>query len=93
MTDAIVVERRYQREQHAEHLYLQRYIATTLVNLIKGFSKTKEKPADMLDVWSIPEIDEQILKQRELEKKRFEDRAEKVLEKYKRIGKKHASRR
>lgn len=81
------MQREYVRNQHAESLYLLRYMATSLVNILQGFSKNG-KAVDQTDIFPIPELDPILIKKREEERRRFEERAEKVLEKYRKLGKK-----
>lgn len=81
MLDGLEIRRRYEREQHAESLYLLRYIATTLVNVIQGLSQGG-KAVDQLDIFPIPEIDDVLKKAKQEHERRREQHAERVLQKY-----------
>lgn len=87
MLDGVDIDRKYGRDQHAEVLHLLRTVVTEVENLRKSMSGKKQKASDVLNVWPIPELDPVIKKARELHKKQFEERAEQVLEKYRRLGK------
>lgn len=86
MVEGLLIDRDYHRNNHAEQLYLQRKMVTTLMNVIQSFDKTAQ-PIDELEVYKIPEFDAKIRKLREKEKQELEQRADKVLEKYKNIEK------
>lgn len=84
MMEGVNMRRQFERDQQTETLYLLRFIASSIANLISSFSKNPKK-IDQLDIWPIPEIDTYIEKQREIEKQKFNERAEKVLQKYQQL--------
>lgn len=84
MVEGMHMQREYERNQHIQTLHVLRQTAMTLVNIGQSFSKNPKTVSER-DIMPIPEIDEEI---RKIEKKReaeFEQRAERVLEKYKRF--------
>lgn len=81
MMEGVNMRRQFEREQQTETLYLLRFIASSISNLISSFSKNPKK-VDQTDIWPIPEIDKYIEKQRKIEKEKFNERAEHVLKKY-----------
>tara|TARA_R100000908_G_scaffold21968_1_gene8719 strand:+ start:10405 stop:10683 length:279 start_codon:yes stop_codon:yes gene_type:complete len=88
MVEGNLMVRENDRSMVIEQLHLLRTISATIQNLGQSFSKNPE-PVDVLDIWQIPEIDKIIKKHRAKAEERFEQRAEQVLDKYKRIGEKY----
>ena len=84
MMEGVNMKRQYEREQQTETLYLLRFIASSISNLISSFSKNPKK-VDQVDIWPIPEIDKYIEEQRRIEKEKFNKRAEDVLNKYQKL--------
>lgn len=86
MVEGFLLRREMQRSDTDQMMHLQRLTVKVLIDLSKMFEK-HPKPTDALDIWPIPSIDEGIKKARTIEKQKFEERAERVLQKYKNLGK------
>lgn len=78
-----MIQREYDDYRHNELLHLNRYLIATLINFGNSFGG-KKKPVELKDIYPIDDFDKAIDKARQLEKQRFEQRAENVLDKYRR---------
>lgn len=86
MVEGFLLRREMERSDIDELMHLQRLTVKSLLDISQMFSKNP-KPVDPLDVWPIPGIDKSIKKAREIQQRKLEERAEKVLQKYKNLGK------
>lgn len=85
MVEGFLLRREMEQSDVDQLMHLQRLTVKSLRDISQMFAKHPE-PVDPLDIWPIPEIDKSIQRAREIQQRQLEERAEKVLQKYKKMG-------